>query len=477
MNPSRHQILRDLPLNSKGEYILYRMQASVRLRHNFALRYAVEQANDLEVPLRILYTLDPDFPEANLRHFRFLVEGLLDFSRHAVERGYQLMVEIGSPEAALRHHLPEATLVVLDKGYLRIQRSWQEKVCQLSVAPVYQIEDNLVVPVALASDKAEWAARTIRPRIHRALELLLEDALYELPALLSPQLQRSFDRDELCEKLNRFLNEHPLLDRSLPPISMVGGEEEAGQLFRHFVANQMIEYAEARNDPAKRASSRISPYLHFGQIAPLTLLQLARKGEELVDDRLIGRYQDSLDMLVEQLVVRRELAHNYVYYRANYDCYEALPEWTRRTLAKHASDPRPVRYTLQQLIACATHELAWNAAMRELITTGFMENTLRMYWGKKILEWSDSPAEAFALTLYLNNRYLLDGRDANSFVGVAWCFGLHDRPWVERPIFGMVRYMNEVGLYRKYDMKRYIAQWGLEALSSESTNIAEAELN
>src|SRR5262249_36098671 len=152
----------------------------------------------------------------------------------------------------------------------------------------------------------------------------------------------------------------------------------------------------------------------------------------------------------------RELAMNFVYFREHYDRFECLPEWARQTLAKHRKDPRPHHYTARQLDAAETHDPYWNASMREMRHTGFMHNYMRMYWGKKILEWSREPEAAYETTLALNNRYFLDGRDPNSFGNVAWIFGQHDRPWGERPIFGTVRYMNAKGLERKCDIRAYV---------------------
>ncbi|MGL4994430.1 MAG: deoxyribodipyrimidine photo-lyase [Bacteroidales bacterium] len=459
MNNNRIKELNPSPLNLQGEYVLYRMQASVRLRHNLALRYAIDQANSLGLPLRILYTLYPNSPEANLRHFTFLVQGLLDFASSASERGYQLVVEIGNTSDSVAKHIYAAAVIVLDRGYLLEQRQWQEEIVTLSKCRVIQVEDNLLVPIETTSDKVEWAARTIRPRIHRSLNQMLEDIIFEYPNDLNDDLKRPIDFSDLKSHLCNFLDDTSLINDRLTPVDTIGGESQALSLFEYFVREKMIHYSTERNNPSSNGSSRISPYLHFGHISPLTLIQMARQGESSIDDRLVGLYQESMDTLIEQLIVRRELAHNWVFYTPNYHNYEALPEWCRTTLAKHMSDHRGITYTIDQLINCHTHEESWNAAMREMIYTGYMENTLRMYWGKKILEWSETPQEAFQRALYLNNYYFLDGRDANSYVGVAWCFGLHDRPWSERPIFGMIRYMNQAGLYRKYDMNSYIAKF------------------
>ncbi|MGL4292566.1 MAG: hypothetical protein ACRCSQ_03175, partial [Bacteroidales bacterium] len=195
--------------------------------------------------------------------------------------------------------------------------------------------------------------------------------------------------------------------------------------------------------PELSATSRLSPYLHFGMISPRTIYDQVKE--------LSGSAP-----FVEQLLVRRELAFNHMYYTERYDQYESLPSWSRLTLEQHRADIRPVLYSPEELSEARTHDPCWNAAMREMVGTGFMENTMRMYWGKKVIEWSLSPEDAFEWLLGQNNRYFLDGWDPNSFTGVGWCFGLHDRPWGERAIFGTVRYMNESGLRRKYDMQAYI---------------------
>ena len=206
-------------------------------------------------------------------------------------------------------------------------------------------------------------------------------------------------------------------------------------------------YADARNDPADPQCSTLSPYLHFGQISPV---EVARKAQ-----RATGASDSDKAAFLEELIVRRELAVNFVHYHAHYDRFQCLPDWAQKTLADHAGDERPVRYSRADLERAGTEDEYWNAAMTEMLKTGYMHNYMRMYWGKKILEWSDTPETAFSTALYLNNKYFLDGRDPNSYANVAWIFGLHDRPWQERPIYGKVRYMNASGLERKFDIQEY----------------------
>jgi deoxyribodipyrimidine photo-lyase len=313
---------------------------------------------------------------------------------------------------------------------------------------VIQVESDAVVPVETASEKEEIGARTLRPRIHR----LWHDYLRALPAgavgrsSLSLGLQGDFDPADPEAVLGRLR-----IDRSVGPVRRFrGGYAAARRRLDAFVRGELRGYAGGRNEPADWHSSRLSPYLHFGQISPLEVALAARRARGVgVDDRAA---------LLEELIVRRELAINFVHFNRRYDSYRCLPRWAVQSLTQHCKDRRLAIYRRAALEAARTADPYWNAAMREMVHTGFMQNYMRMYWGKKILEWSPTPEAAFRRALYLNNRYFLDGRDPNSYAGVAWCFGVHDRAWSERPVFGKVRYMNDRGLERKFDMERYIRE-------------------
>jgi deoxyribodipyrimidine photo-lyase len=239
------------------------------------------------------------------------------------------------------------------------------------------------------------------------------------------------------------------LDRSVSPVGRFrGGTSEARRRVREFVAAKLDGYAAARSEPGAFYCTQISPYLHFGQISPVEIALAVRGAGTGADaDRLA---------YLDELIVRRELAANFVEFEPRYDDYACVPGWARATLEAHRSDRRRHIYGRDQLEDARTHDPYWNAAMREMRDTGFMHNYMRMYWGKKILEWSAEPEAAFRTILCLNNRYFLDGRDANSYANVAWIFGVHDRPWPERPVFGKVRYMNARGLERKFDMAAYL---------------------
>ncbi len=309
-----------------------------------------------------------------------------------------------------------------------------------------EVEGDVVVPLEVASGRAETAARTLRPRLQRVWDeylRALEDAAVQKSAL-DLRFEGVVDLSDLEGVLGSLQ-----LDRSVAPVGRFqGGTAEARRRLQQFLAARLDGYADARSEPAAFQCSLLSPYLHFGQISPVEIALAVRDAKQAADaDRRA---------YLEELIVRRELAANFVEFEPRYDDYACLPGWARATLDAHRADRRPHIYTREQLESARTHDRYWNAAMREMRDTGFMHNYMRMYWAKKILEWSADPAAAFRTVLHLNNKYFLDGRDANSYANVAWVFGLHDRPWPERPVFGKVRYMNAKGLERKFDMAAYL---------------------
>jgi deoxyribodipyrimidine photo-lyase len=307
------------------------------------------------------------------------------------------------------------------------------------------VESDVVVPVEAASGKAEIGARTMRPRIHRQLA----GYLVGLPATpvrvstLSTGL-RGVDLDD-TDRILKGLK----IDRRVRPVShfFKGGTAEAKRRFARFIKDGLRRYDQNRNQPQTDDISHMSPYLHFGQISPLYLALEVMKAS-------VPR--TAKDAFLEEIIVRRELACNFTHYTADYDSYSGIPGWAQKSLDEHRCNPRPYGYSAKQLENAETHDPYWNAAMREMVCTGFMHNYMRMYWGKKILEWSRTPEEGFETTLALNNKYFLDGRDPNSFAGVAWVYGGHDRAWPDRPVYGKVRCMMASGLERKCDIQAYV---------------------
>lgn len=438
--------------NKDRRYVLYWMQAAQRVEDNHALEHAITLANHRQKPLLAVFSLTDDFPEANLRHYAFMLEGLRDVKTAMTRRRIPFVAVKGDPAANIIRLSRQADAVVVDEGYLRNQRKWRRAVAEGIDCPLDEVTTNLIVPVETASDKENFSAGTLRPRIQRQLGTFLTS--------LKPEILRKTTLDIIIP--NRIDLDDPKLLNTLKldttvPVSpfYVGGAAEAQKRLNLFLEKKLDRYALDRNDLLLDCQSNLSPYLHFGQISPLTIALAAQSTDSPVKDSFL-----------EELIIRRELSHNFVYYNPGYDDFEkALPPWALRTLNFHAKDKRPYLYTLEQLETARTHDPAWNAAQREMMLTGKMHNYLRMYWGKKILEWTKTPQQGFDWALTLNNTYELDGRDPNGFAGVAWCFGKHDRAWGERPVFGKIRYMNAPGLKRKFDVAAYIRH--IESLADD----------
>ncbi len=446
MHDGRIRHLNDDAPDPGGRYVLYWMQQSQRADFNHALEYAARCANERDQGLVVGFGLTDAYPGANERHYAFMLEGLAEVKASLHERGIKLVVRRGEPDEVALHLAARASLVVCDRGYLRHQRRWRDRVAREAGRSVVQVEGDVVVPVELASDKVEFAARTIRPKLQRAWPDLLGGLRPTRLRTSSLPLRVRGDLDPAQpEQVLRALD----IDRSVGRVSRFrGGTSEARRHLRRFLRADLQGYGNARNDPAEPQCSFLSPYLHFGQLSPVEVALKVRAAKS-------GSDADRRAYL-EELIVRRELAVNFVHFHAQYDSFTSLPEWARETLEEHAGDDRPERYTRSELENAETADAYWNAAMREMRASGYMHNHMRMYWGKKILEWCNTPAYAYSTALYLNNKYFLDGRDPSSYANVAWIFGLHDRPWQERPVFGKVRYMNARGLERKFDIEAYV---------------------
>jgi len=436
------------PLNREGvrrrRYVLYWMQVSQRAASNHALEYAAERANELGRPVVAAFGLTDRYPDANARHYTFLLEGLAETARDLAARGVQLVVRRGEPAEVAAELSGDAALVVTDRGYLRHQRTWRRQLARAVDCRAVQVESDVVVPVQTASNKAEYAARTIRPKLRRRWE-----------AFLRPVRRVPCERDSLDLDLGGMdlsnpagLVEDLVPERQIDPSTVYrGGAAAARQWLAEFLDGKLARYAEARSDPGANVQSELSPYLHFGQISPIEIALAARRARAP---------QAAKDAFLEELLVRRELGINFAFYQSRYDSYAALPAWARATLKAHTGDKRPALYRRNDLEQARTHDDYWNAAMTEMRVTGKMHNYMRMYWGKKIIEWTRSPRTAYRWMRDLDETWFLDGRDPVSYANVGWCFGLHDRPWGERDVFGTVRTMSSRGLERKFDMSGYL---------------------
>ena len=450
------------PLNDEQvqnkEQIFYWMQASQRVNYNHALEFAIERANKLNKSLSVFFVLNTDFPEANLRHYQFMLEGLKEIREKLEKRNIKFKVFLGDPEDIVTKIAENSAIIITDRDYLKTTKKWRKNIAENINCPLVQVESNLIVPVEEASPKEEYAAYTIRKKINKKLDYYLEEL--EKRQIKHPSVNKEFNFSNKLENENitKYFKNNNLaeltqkldIDKSIKPVSHYkGGEEQAKNYLYDFITNKLDKYHELSNDPTKDYLSHLSPYLHFGQISPL-----------LVALEIKEKYSPGQEEFLDQLIIRRELSFNFVYYNKDYDqsLKAILPDWAYTTLEEHKNDLREYIYSKEEFEKAATHDKYWNAAQKEMKITGKMHGYMRMYWAKKILEWTPSPQDAFEISLYLNNKYSLDGRDPNSYAGIAWCFGKHDRAWKERKVFGKTRYMNANGLNRKFAADLYVQQ-------------------
>ena len=429
--------------------VVYWMQRAQRTLDNPALDVAVSAANILHQPVVIFFAPVPFYPHANLRHYTFLAQGISDIAERARKRGIGFLLR-RYPDHSLLKFCEEvkASLVVGDENPMREPRHWGDLAAKKLSVPLWTVDADVVVPSKLL-EKEQYAARTIRPRLERQLEAFLAT-----PSNTKAKIEWQKPRGlrALADVASLDLTEDwKDIDRSVQPVdSFRGGTREALKLLRSFVTHKLAHYPERHGKPELDGTSRLSPYLHFGHIGPHTValaVENSRAPRAAKDDFL------------DQLITWRELSINFVHFNPLYDSIESAPDWAHRTLAKHARDKRPIIYSREQLEHAETHDDLWNAAQHQMLHAGWMHNYMRMYWAKKILEWSPSPPVAYQTAVYLNDKYFLDGRDPNGYAGIAWSIaGKFDRPWFERPIFGTIRYMSGNAARKKFGADRYIAQ-------------------
>jgi deoxyribodipyrimidine photo-lyase len=432
--------------NPNGACVVYWMQRAQRAIDNPALNVAVDAANALAKPVVVFLAPVPFYPNANLRHYRFLNQGIPDIAAALVRRNVGFVLR-RFPDHSLLRFCDEVrpALVVGDENPMREPESWRRTAARKLTIPFWTVDADVIVPSKLL-EKAQYAAHIIRPRLRAHLKQFLV-APRNPRALVSWETPASFASLDPSSDVT----EGWPLDRSVSPASnWLGGTTEAFRLLREFVEHKLRGYATQRNHPETDNTSRLSPYLHFGHISPVTCALAVEKSNAPEPDK---------EAFLNQIITWRELAVNLVRFNSDYDNFECGEPWAHRTLAKHAADPRPVVYTEKQLEQAETHDPLWNAAQIQMVNTGWMHNYVRMYWAKKILEWTPSPAEAYRIAVRLNDRYELDGRDPNGYAGIAWAIvGKFDRPWFDRPIFGQIRYMSLESTSRKFDRKKYIQQ-------------------
>ena len=431
--------------------VLYWMQRSQRGIDNPALDKAIELGNELGLPVVAFFSAINNFPHANLRHYHFLSQGLPDAEHDLNQRNVEFIVR-RPPHNALEKLVVElgAAAVVADENPMREPERWRQVLAHRIDVPYWTVDGDVIVPSNIYS-KHFYAVAFFRPKLYAELPKFLE---WKSPAKAKHSWKRphGFESFHVGDDVTEGWGKP--FDRSVAPVdSFTGGTRAAEKLLAEFVKHKLADYDTVRNHPERDGTSRISPYLHFGHIGPLTVCRAIedalKKGETT---------QAARDAYYSEVLAWRELSVNFVKFVPEYDSIACAPDWAAKTLRQHARDPRPYLYTREQLAKHETHDELWNAAQQQQVDHGWMHNYLRMYWAKKILEWSRTPAEAWETCVYLNDKYFLDGRDPNGYSGIAWAIGgVHDRPWFEREIFGTIRFMSGASTGKKFNSKRYIA--------------------
>jgi deoxyribodipyrimidine photo-lyase len=420
-----------------------------RAESNHGLKFAADLANELALPLLFYEGLTCTYPHASDRFHTFLLDGVAETSRRLAKLGigyvFHLHKRRSDPNRALYHLAADAAALVTDDYPTFIAARHNATVPERVAIPYYVVDSSCIVPMA-HFDKQEYAAYTIRPKIHKVLSKYLQP----VPPL---RLKKKWDLPVSplhceVENVTKLVSECEI-DHSVAPSSEFrGGRKEAERRLAEFLEFNLRRYAKTSNQPSEKSTSGMSPYLHFGHISSLEIALAVKAHAE--------KHKLIVDEFLEELIVRRELAFNFARFGPRPDTLTALPNWARATLAKHDGDPRQWVYTQDQFEKGETHDALWNATQQEMLRDGKIHGYYRMYWGKKIIEWSPTHQDALNTMIYLHDKYALDGRDPNTYTNILWCFGLHDRPWTERPIFGMIRYMGLEGMKRKTDVDAYI---------------------
>jgi len=452
---------------AKADYVLVWMQKAQRSRDNPALELGFNLANAIRLPLLVLFVL-VDYPRALRPSYQFMLKGLEECASDIRSRGALFCIDSGEMVPTVARYARQAAVIIADEGKLAPERAWRDALnSSTRLPPLILVETESVIPPRVASDHQEWSAATLRRKISARLPFFLDrpqtlhECRYPAKSADLPSRDELFHYSPALARPQRSKRSNPIgemrdIDKDearfgglihLQTIKHSPGQSAGMARFKEFIDSGGLDrYDSDRNDPCARGQSEMSPYLHFGQVSPLVLAKAA-----------LERSRGAAQPYIEQLVVRRELALNFVLYNPGYDRYEsAAPEWARRSLESHSD--RKALYTANELERGETADRYWNAAQKEMVLTGKMHNHMRMYWGKQLLSWFPDPAQAYTVALGLNDSYSIDGRDPNGYAGIAWCFGRHDRPWPERPRFGTVRSMMASGLRKKFDADRYAAE-------------------
>lgn len=459
---------RALQLSDKkttGDCIVYLMSRDHRVRDNHALLLAQQSALEAGLPLVVVFHLRESLGVRAREHYQFMLTGLRYIEQDLQKLNIQFTLLVGNSDTEPLSTLTtlRPAVVYFDFSPLKGARSIQKLLAAELPCRSYVVDTHNIIPLWIASPQREFAAHTMRTKVHKQLSKWLEAPQNLVPHPHKPKLTINNDWDTAL----RLIDQVPSNGSELTYLS---GEKAAHDLLDLFISQKLETYALDRNNPLTHGVSGLSPYLHFGQMSSLRvalkiidsvpdtplLLQEAR----LAQSGDTPSKSDGMNSLLEEMIVRKELADNYCFYTEDYTSLAGAWDWAKDTLSLHADDPRDFVYTLEEFEQAKTHDSAWNAAQNEMRHTGKMHGYMRMYWAKKILEWSPSADEAIKIAVYLNDHYSIDGGDPKGYTGIMWSIaGVHDRPWFDRPIFGKIRYMNEGGLQRRFNVADYTKLW------------------
>lgn len=439
----RIRILKESP-KQEGP-IVYWMSRDQRVQDNWALLHAQNLAFEHKKPLLVIFCLAPVFLDATIRQYDFMIQGLQGVEKDLAKLSIPFKLLLGDPVTEIPKYISsvKAGLIVTDFDPLKIKRMWKEKIAKVSEVTIVEVDTHNIVPCWHASPKQEFAAYTLRPKIHK----ILDEFLTQIP----PVKTHPFNlREKILLTDWKAVRDSLKVNMDVKRVDIAPGESAAFVQLKEFLEYDLKRYDTDRNDPTKDAQSNLSPYLHFGNISAQRIV---------LELRGVKKHLEAKKQFQEELVIRKELSDNFCYYNEHYDSPKGFPDWAKKTIAEHANDPREYVYTQEEFEYSKTHDELWNAAQQEMVVTGKMHGYMRMYWAKKILEWTHSAEDAMRIAIYLNDKYELDGRDPNGYTGIAWSIGgVHDRAWFDRPIFGKIRYMSYNGCKSKFDVAAYIRQ-------------------
>ncbi|MFX1470389.1 MAG: deoxyribodipyrimidine photo-lyase [Promethearchaeota archaeon] len=427
--------------------IVYWMSRDQRIQDNWALLFAQEKALKSKQPLIVIFCLQQGFLDATQRIYNFMFEGLKQIDQNLNSLNIPFIILKGKSERKIIEFTEnfKVSSIITDFSPLLIKREWINGLLDQLKIPIFEVDTHNIIPCWEVSNKKEYAAYTLRTKIQKKLNYYLD----QFPDVkMHPYEWNNYYKKIDWEKLKNHLKVNK---NDVQSIRFKAGETEATLILNQFLEGKLKSYNQNRNDPNLNGTSDLSPFLHFGHISAQRVVLKAQK---------VVKFSNLKNSFYDEIIVRRELSDNYCYYESNYDNVNGFHEWAIETLSFHQKDKRDYIYTLEEFETAKTHDNLWNAAQMQMVKTGKMHGYLRMYWGKKILEWTETPEIAMKIAIYLNNKYELDGRDPNGYAGIAWSIGgVHDRAWNERKVFGKIRYMSYNGMKRKFNINKFIDKY------------------